>query len=104
MKAILLGIYVTLASAALTAAGAGENGGNRSHKLGQLTAGMRPGEWKELATQGYDMTLLRDNGKSGKPAHFIFQYTNKIHWYVKTQELYFIGAGHRCKGKFIAYS
>jgi hypothetical protein len=90
--------------AAAAAGEYGENEPNRAHKLGELAAGMKPGEWEELATEGYSQELLRDTGRKGPAGHHIFQYTNKICWYRKTQELYFIGAGHMCKGKFIAYS
>jgi hypothetical protein len=100
-------ILACLLSLACASAITGENGGtpNRSHALGRLAAAMKPGEWRELVTQGFDRELLHDTGKGGKPVgHHIFQYTNSIHWYPKTQELYFFGAGHMSKGKFIAYS
>ncbi|MHC4917593.1 MAG: hypothetical protein ACYTGB_19125 [Planctomycetota bacterium] len=99
--------WVCACAIVLSSALAGENGGNgpdRAHALGRLAASMKSGEWKELVTQGYDKRLIQDTRDGTKPVHQIFQYTNKIHWYAKTQQLYFMGAGHASMGKFITYS
>ncbi len=81
----------------------GEERTKADSELARLAAGMKPGEWKELATKGYDREFLRDS-RDGKPTGPIFTYTNSIHWNPRTQELYFLGAAHICDGKFIAYS
>lgn len=71
--------------------------------LALLAAKMKQGEWAELRTKGYTDDLLRDTRDGVKPVHWIYQYTNAICWHRPTQELYFMGAGHSSRGKFVCY-
>ena len=97
------GLIILCACAALSSALAGEEV-KKDHELARAAASMKPGEWKEIKAEGYDKAFLQDTRDGVKPVHQIFQYTNKIHWYPKTQELYFMGAGHASMGKFVTYS
>ncbi|MHC4913991.1 MAG: Kelch repeat-containing protein [Planctomycetota bacterium] len=63
---------------------AGENG----TALGRLAAGMRPGEWKELVTQGFSKQLLT-SGRGG-----ILPYADSGAWDASTETLHFVGQGH----------
>ena len=44
----------------------GEERTKADSELARLAAGMKQGEWKELATKGYEREFLRDSG-DGKP-------------------------------------
>lgn len=71
--------------------------------LARVAVGLGPGEWAELKTEGYTDDLLRDTRDGVKPVHWIYQYTNRICWNRPTQELYFMGAGHAARGKFVRF-
>ena len=66
--------------------------------LGKLAAGMAPGQWRELKTEGYvQETLMRGDD--------ILAYAGRAAWDNKAQQVLFIGQVH-LKGPpvFIAYS
>jgi hypothetical protein len=67
-------------------------------ELAILAAGMMPGTWAELKTQGYTADLLKVQN------HNILEYTDTAVWDPKTQQVLFVGQGHYSAVKFIAYS
>lgn len=60
----------------------------RATELGKLAAQMKPSEWRELPTQGYDKELLTSGGKR------IITYSESAGWDPKSRSLHFIGQGH----------
>lgn len=47
---------------------------------------------------------MQDFGQDeGKPAGTVFSYTHQMQWDAKRQALYYIGAGHLLRGKFLCY-
>jgi hypothetical protein len=67
-------------------------------ELGKLAAGMKPGEWAELKTQGYTAELLKVQN------HHILEYTGAATWDPTSQQVFFVGQGHYSALKFINYS
>jgi hypothetical protein len=70
-----------------TTSTAGESKAPRT-ELGKLAASMKPGEWKELVTQGFGKQLLT-SGRGG-----ILPYADSGAWEAKTETLHFVGQGH----------
>ena len=78
-------------------------------ELGKLAASMKPGEWKELKTQGYSQGLVwakyqGELAKYNQGADSIFNYSNSAAWDSKTRQFLFVGLGHYAALKFISYS
>lgn len=67
-------------------------------ELGKLAAGMKPGTWAELKTQGYTADLLKVQN------HHILEYTDTAVWHPRSQQVLFVGQGHYSAVKFITYS
>lgn len=66
--------------------------------LGRLAAGMRPGSWAELKTEGFTAELLKVQN------HHILEYSDTAVWHPGTRQVLFVGQGHYSAVKFIAYS
>jgi hypothetical protein len=73
-------------------------GGSSETALAKLAAGMKPGTWAELKTEGYGTDLLKVQN------HHILEYTDTAVWDPKSQQVLFVGQGHYSAVKFIAYS
>jgi hypothetical protein len=65
--------------------------------LGKLAAGMKPGTWAELKTEGYTADLLKVQN------HHILEYTGAAAWDPTSQQVLFVGQGHYSALKFISY-
>src|SRR5262245_45784543 len=66
--------------------------------LAHLASAMKPGEWKELTTEGYVAELLQAQ------THHILEYTSAATWDPKSRQVLFVGQGHYSALKFISYS
>jgi hypothetical protein len=69
-----------------------------AHLLGDLSTSMKPGEWKELSTTGFNQSLLWA-GSDG-----IFNYSDDISWDPASEKLLYVGGGHATTNKFITYN
>lgn len=67
-------------------------------ELGKLAAGMKPGSWAELKTDGYTADLLKVQN------HHILEYTGAATWDPTSQQALFVGQGHYSAVKFISFS
>lgn len=88
--------HITPLLALLLAAGA------HAHPLGDLAASMKPGEWKEFATQKLDRDLLYQdvNGHSANPHT---DFSDYLAWDPAGQQLLFLGSGNFAAYKFMRY-
>src|SRR4051812_11100265 len=77
----------------------GSGPGNASETaLAKLAAGMKPGAWAELKTEGYSAELLKVQH------HHILEYTDAAVWDPTSQQVLFVGQGHYSAVKFVAYA
>ena len=67
-------------------------------ELAKLAAGMKPGSWVELKTDGYTANLLK-----AQYLH-ILEYPGAAAWDPTSQKVLFVGQGHYSALKFISYS
>lgn len=67
-------------------------------ELAKLAAGMKPGTWAELKTEGYTADLLKVQ------THHILEYTAAATWEPASRQVLFVGQGHYSALKFISYS
>jgi len=61
--------------------------------LGDLAAQLKPGEWKELKTVGYNKKLL-DPVRTDPENRNILTWTDEAFWDHTRNHLYFLGAAH----------
>jgi hypothetical protein len=74
----------------------------RASVLGDLAASMKAGEWAELSTGGFTVSLLT----MGDESHNIFQYTDDFTWDPVSRQILFVGNPHGpydAPGKFVVY-
>ena len=59
--------------------------------LSALAASMKPGEWKELKTEGFNV-----GGKNimDRCVHSLLAYNNSVFWDSTTSQMYLLGSGH----------
>jgi hypothetical protein len=97
---LVLGILVVAAAGSAIPSGAqgGDAGAASESALARLAAGMKPGTWAELKTEGYGTDLLKVQN------HHILEYTDTAVWDPKSRQVLFVGQGHYSAVKFIAYS
>jgi len=93
MKASMIGVVL-----GLSLMGVLEAGGAEPTVLGQLAASMKGGTWAELATQGYDESLIRTQHSN------ILNYADVAVWDPGSQQVLFLGQGHYTALRFITYS
>ena len=70
----------------------------KDSELAKLAAGMKPGSWAELKTEGYTAALLKVQN------HHILEYTGAAAWDLASQQVLFVGQGHYSALRFISYS
>ena len=84
--------------ATLASGHGGAAAGSAQTELAKLAAGMKPGTWAELKTEGYGADFLKVQN------HHILEYTDTAVWDPKSQQVLFVGQGHYSAVKFITYS
>ncbi|MHC4916790.1 MAG: hypothetical protein ACYTGB_15000 [Planctomycetota bacterium] len=114
LLAAILGVLHAAAPHGLAgeAAGAGKN-----TELGKLAASLKPGEMKELRTEGYTFDLIKSwydwdhDAKGGRVygARKMFNiftggWANDGKWDPKTRRVLYFGGGHYASFKFVTYS
>jgi len=75
-------------------------GASKATFMGAIAAGMKPGTWAELKTEGFGKKLL----DCTDGVHSILEWTGKGTWDPRSKKFLFIGAGHYASQKFIVYS
>jgi len=66
--------------------------------MARLAAGMKPGQWAELKTEGLSMKVFSDGG------HHALQYTDEAVWDPGSRQLFFCGEGHGAAPRFVKYT
>ena len=66
--------------------------------MARLAAGMKPGQWAELKTEGLSMKVFSDGG------HHALQYTDEAVWDPRSRQLLFCGEGHGAAPRFVKYA
>jgi hypothetical protein len=73
-----------------------------TNPLGDLAVSMTPGTWAQLPTNGFTYQEISYAGDAGANT---FMWANKAAWDPATEQLFFIGKGHRYRlWKFVSYS
>ncbi len=73
--------------------------GAQETEMGKLAAGMRPGTWAELKTEGI-VEALRADGASGA----IFGYSEDGAWDPETRRFLYLGGDHNGTPRLVSYS
>jgi hypothetical protein len=97
-SAFVFGIAAIATAGSATPSGIGGGPGGSGTVLGRVAAGMKPGTWAELQSEGYGIELLKVQN------HHILEYTDSAVWDPKSQQVLFVGQGHYSAVKFITYS
>jgi len=67
-------------------------------ELAKVAAGLTPGSWAELKTEGYTAELLQTQH------HHALQYAGAAAWDPVSRQVLFVGQGHYSALKFLGYS
>lgn len=99
IASIAVSIAINLAASVLVAAAPAPRSNvatDPKTAIGKLAAAMKPGEWAELATEGYTRELLGGNN--------ILSYSDKAVWDPHSQQVLFVGQDHlKPPPRFIVY-
>jgi hypothetical protein len=104
-RTIVLGALLSAALAVGTGASvAGESAGKPS-ELARAAAAMKPGQWRELKTNGMSRDFQHMNKATGKRMrNSSFTWSNELCWGPGTRSLYYLNNGHGQPKQFFSYS
>lgn len=70
----------------------------KESELARVAAGLKPGAWAVLTSEGYTPELLKVQN------HHILEYTGAATWDPQSRQVLFVGQGHYSALKFISYA